>query len=306
MKTKLQIVIGIVLTCLFMISPPVLAIAQPLPELNKEHLYVQDHAQVLNDSEVKNINNMGIQLEKDTGIEMLVVTMNQVDEPRRDYALRLLREYGVGKKGVNNGIVIFLNLDKKNNAEDRGIEIQIGYGLEGYFNDAKVGEIIDNNGLEYFHAKKYDEGLMKLYKAMYDQCQDAAKFQPHDQPWEETWKEGISYDLKNLFYYDLNWFSYVFLFGICFFMIIGLFVYALFSIKRAFKADMHKLVYEEERDKKISDYEEKYGLNSQSSSSSGSSYYGSSGGGYSSSGSGGSSNSFGGGSGGGGGAGRGF
>src|SRR5690625_7823919 len=65
-------------------------------------------------------------------------------EHRQDFALRALREYGVGKAEKDNGIVIFLNLDNDNEFNNRGIEVQVGYGVEGYLNDAKIGRIIDD------------------------------------------------------------------------------------------------------------------------------------------------------------------
>ncbi|WP_414044358.1 TPM domain-containing protein [Macrococcus animalis] len=162
-------IILFVLFCFWIMPQEALAIDQPLPKLNQEHIFIQDYAQLLGDSEIKRLNDLGEDLEKQTGIELLLVTMNEVEEPRRDYALRLLREHGVGKKEYNNGIVMFLNLDKKNNHYDRGVEIQIGYGLEGYFNDARVGEIIDKNGLEALKKEQYATGLKTLYTTMYDE-----------------------------------------------------------------------------------------------------------------------------------------
>lgn len=170
-KQIVTITLGLLL-CI-MITLPARALSNPLPELDKSHLYIQDHAHVLSETEIRQMNALGKKLEKDTGIEMLMVTMDSVDQPRRDYALRLLREYGVGKKDINNGIVIFLNLDKGSSAEDRGIEIQIGYGLEGYFTDARVGTIIDENGLEDLKKGAYNTGLKNIYRAMYDKSQDA-------------------------------------------------------------------------------------------------------------------------------------
>lgn len=294
-------VITIILGCLLMIvfSVPALALTNPLPELDKTHLYIQDHAHLLSDSEIIQMNELGKKLEKDTGIEMLMVTMDSVDEPRRDYALKLLRGYGVGKKDINNGIVIFLNLDKDNGAEDRGVEIQIGYGLEGYFTDARVGTIIDENGLEDFKKGNYNTGLKNLYRAMYDKSQDAYKHV------DKNTKLSNGMGTKWYFLTHHN-FGYIFGYILGYLKTVGLFL--LFGLIYPLYACYLYNKFNKDKDDKND--KNKYGGGRPSDSD----YYGTSGSygggggsssssdGYSSGGGGG----FGGGTGGGGGAGRGF
>lgn len=288
-KLLATIILGLLLCAV--ISLPARAISNPLPELDKSHLYTQDHAHVLSDTEITQMNELGKKLEKDTGIEMLMVTMDSVDEPRRDYALKLLREYGVGKKEVNNGIVIFLNLDKDNFAEDRGIEIQIGYGLEGYFTDARVGAIIDENGLEDFKKGAYNTGLKNIYRAMYDKGQDA--YQHVDK--NTKLKNDIGTRWYFFIHHDLG-FILGYLKGVLLFLIFGI-IYPMYAWYLYNKYDKN--------DKSDKNH---YGGGRPSDSG----YYGDSGsfgGGSSSSSSGGyssDSGGFGGGSGGGGGAGRDF
>ncbi|UXV43019.1 TPM domain-containing protein [Staphylococcus simulans] len=291
-KQVATIILGLLL-CM-VISMPAHAISNPLPKLDKSHLYIQDHAHVLSDTEVTQMNELGKKLEKDTGIEMLMVTMDSVDEPRRDYALKLLREYGVGKKDINNGIVIFLNLDRDHGAEDRGIEIQIGYGLEGYFTDARVGTIIDENGLEDFKKGAYNTGLKNLYRAMYDKSQDA--YQHVDKNTKLTNDMGTRW-----YFFTHHNVGYIlgYLKAVLLFLLFGI-IYPLYTWYLHEKFDKN-----DKSDKgnygggrpSDTDY---YG--SSGSFGGGSTYSGSGGSGSSSSGGGG----FGGGTGGGGGAGRGF
>ncbi|MFC3418421.1 TPM domain-containing protein [Salinicoccus hispanicus] len=157
-----------------------------LPTLDTSHYFVQDNAGVLSDTAVQEINEMGTYLEEGTGVEMLLLTMSSTgQEHRQDYALKALREYGIGKSEADNGIVILLNLDNGNEYNNRGVEVQVGYGIEGYLNDAKIGRIIDNVAMEDFiaateaedgsadAAAHYAQGLSDLYAALYQESLEA-------------------------------------------------------------------------------------------------------------------------------------
>ena len=65
-----------------------------------------------------------------------MVTVSTIgDEEYRDYANRLFEAWGIGKKGKDNGVLIF------NTVGERKVWIEIGYGLEPIINDAKAGDI---------------------------------------------------------------------------------------------------------------------------------------------------------------------
>lgn len=185
MKRWLFIIAGVFLALSF--SSDVSA-RTDLPEINSQHYFVQDHADILSPETAESLNDMGEHLEEGTGAELLLMTMPTVgQEHRQDYALRILREYGVGKEEHDNGIVIFLNLDNDNEFNNRGVDIQVGYGVEGYLNDAKIGRIIDNTAMESFQSAAdaddestanahYEEGLANLYNAVYQESLDAYGF----------------------------------------------------------------------------------------------------------------------------------
>jgi uncharacterized protein len=70
-----------------------------------------------------------------------------------DMALDILREWGVGSKENNNGIVILV---AKN---DRKIRIETGSGLEGVITDLTAKTIIDNSITPNFREGNYYRGL---------------------------------------------------------------------------------------------------------------------------------------------------
>lgn len=70
-----------------------------------------------------------------------------------EVALRILREWGVGGKENNNGIVLLVAKD------DRRIRIEVGYGLEGAVPDITARHIIDEDITPNFKAGNYYRGL---------------------------------------------------------------------------------------------------------------------------------------------------
>ena len=162
-----------------------------LPALNESHYFVQDNAGVLSDSAINELNGKGTHLEEGTGAELLLMTMDSTgQEHRQDFALRALREYGVGKAEKDNGVVILLNLDNNNEFNNRGIEVQVGYGVEGYLNDAKIGRIIDNVAYEDLVAGNYETALINLYNALYEESLTAYGYEDgeftREEPAEDT------------------------------------------------------------------------------------------------------------------------
>ena len=201
----------------FLLLPPEAEAKVALPDLDTSHYFVQDNAGILSQEAIREMNEKGDHLEEGTGAEMLLLTMPSTGrENRQDYALKALREYGVGKEEENNGIVILLNLDNDNEFNNRGIDVQVGYGIEGYLNDAKIGAIIDETAMEHFaaaaeeeegsNAQKtyYETGLMSLYDALYKESLKAYGYQDgeftRETPAENTGSSGESLTLFELIF----------------------------------------------------------------------------------------------------------
>lgn len=129
-----------------------------------DKFFVNDFADVISDTDEQTIYNKGVYLNDNTSAQVVVVTVDTVgDEDISDYALNLGRNWGIGDKEKDNGIVILLAV------EDRNVEIQVGYGLEGALNDSKVGRILDNYGVPYFSEDNFSEGLVSVYNAVYNE-----------------------------------------------------------------------------------------------------------------------------------------
>ncbi|MEK7298827.1 MAG: TPM domain-containing protein [Candidatus Margulisiibacteriota bacterium] len=144
--------------------------------------FVTDVARVLNDQDKAVITQLAASLEKQTGIEMAVVTVPDLHgEPVEDAAVALFESWGIGKKDQDNGLLILLS---KN---DRKIRVEVGYGLEGILPDGKVGRIIDDYALPAFRQGQYGQGLTNLSLALADTLAKAYKVElPYQSPQQPT------------------------------------------------------------------------------------------------------------------------
>jgi uncharacterized protein len=89
---------------------------------------------------------------------VLIKTLN--DRPVEEYATKLFREWGIGNKKTNNGVLILAAID------DRKVWIEVGYGLEGAIPDITASEIYRNLIVPAFKRQNYYEGLDNAVDAL--------------------------------------------------------------------------------------------------------------------------------------------
>ena len=96
-----------------------------------------------------------------TGVAIVVATVKSIeDNDPADYVNRLYEAWGIGKKGEDKGILIFLAL------KERRIRIETGYGVEGILPDGLVGEILDKHALPSLKKGDYGKGLANAMVAV--------------------------------------------------------------------------------------------------------------------------------------------
>jgi len=151
-----------------------LASAQIAERPSPQKLYnnlSNEFPQFLNSSEAQQLEDKLVQFSKETSNQICVVIIDDLKglEPG-DYATKVINEWGVGKKGANNGIVVLL----KPNSHD--LFIAIGYGLEGAIPDLATKRIRENemnpylkNGENYTALDKGTTVLMQLAKGEINQ-----------------------------------------------------------------------------------------------------------------------------------------
>ncbi|WP_353215966.1 TPM domain-containing protein, partial [Sandarakinorhabdus sp.] len=76
-------------------------------------------------------------LEDSTGTQLVVATVPDLEGLEiEEYGVGLLRHWGIGQKGTNNGAILLVA------PAQRKLRIEVGYGLEGTLTDAMSGQII--------------------------------------------------------------------------------------------------------------------------------------------------------------------
>jgi uncharacterized membrane protein YgcG len=117
--------------------------------------FVNDQADVLTPAEEAAIIAVCEDLERVTTIEVAVLTMPSIDsETPREFATKALNAWGVGKAGKDNGVLLLLA------KQERRVEIEVGYGLEGELTDGLSGELLDAYVIPRFKEGRFGQGLV--------------------------------------------------------------------------------------------------------------------------------------------------
>jgi uncharacterized protein len=148
-------ILFLILTALFVL---LFSVEFPAPTPYK---YVNDYVGVLDSETVEKIVAVGKELEKKTTAQVVVVVVPSLSGLTvEEYANRLFREWGIGQKEKNNGVLLLVAMS------DRKVRIEVGYGLEGAIPDGKAGRILDEYVIPYFKEGEYDKGIYYGYLAI--------------------------------------------------------------------------------------------------------------------------------------------
>lgn len=114
-----------------------LALALDFPP--KPHQLVNDNANMMTPEDRAALETELRAYNTKTSTQVAVLTVSSLDGMDVDeYANQLFHQWGIGKKGDDNGVLLLYAPTEKK------VRIEVGYGLEGDLNDAKAGDIIRN------------------------------------------------------------------------------------------------------------------------------------------------------------------
>lgn len=121
---------------------------------------VNDFASVIDAENAAKMDALAREVLQKTGTAVVVATVQTIGENQdyNMYANGLYQAWGIGKKGEDKGVLIFLTV------KERKIRIETGYGVEGILPDGLVGEILDKYVVPFLKEGNYGKGL---YNAMY-------------------------------------------------------------------------------------------------------------------------------------------
>jgi uncharacterized protein len=122
---------------LLIFAPSVVLTAESVSSLPAPAGYVNDFAGVLSQPAKFNLENLCTQVDRQAHAQIAVVTIKTLDndQPIDEFATALEEKWKVGKKGTDRGVLMVVVMNP------RKYRIEVGYGLEGILNDAKVGDI---------------------------------------------------------------------------------------------------------------------------------------------------------------------
>jgi uncharacterized protein len=129
------------------------ALAQSFPSLTGR---VVDQAGVLDPPVRAAIDQQLADLEAKTTDQLVVVTVRSLEGLTiEDYGLRLGRQWKIGQKDKNNGVLLVVA------PHERKVRIEVGYGLEGTLPDAVASYIITETILPHFRANDMSGGVAR-------------------------------------------------------------------------------------------------------------------------------------------------
>ncbi|MCD2423784.1 TPM domain-containing protein [Niabella pedocola] len=127
----------------------------PDPKSTPSFNYVSNPDGILSSSTVAEINGHLKRLEDSTTDQVAVVVLQSIGKKvPRDFAMELLRYWGVGRKDKNNGVLMLLVMDQ------RRMEFEVGYGLEGKLTDLVSKQIQEDYMVPYAKQGNYDAAVL--------------------------------------------------------------------------------------------------------------------------------------------------
>lgn len=131
-----------------------------LPKPNPPKL-VNDAANVLSPEQRQILEQKLVALDDSTSNQIAVVLIPTLDGYEvQEYANKLFREWGIGSKGTNNGVLILAAID------DRKVWIEVGYGLEGAIPDIVASDIYRKKIVPAFKEGNYYRGIDDAVNAL--------------------------------------------------------------------------------------------------------------------------------------------
>ncbi|MCE7067793.1 YgcG family protein [Dyadobacter sp. CY326] len=144
----------ILIVLVLLVTAFIHAAAQDIPKKPNPPKLVNDFANQLSESEKAQLERKLVAYNDSTSSQIVIVIVPTTgDYPIADYALKLGREWQVGQKDKDNGIVVLWA------PTDRKVYIGTGYGLEGAIPDAIAKRIVSQVITPQFKSGQYYEGL---------------------------------------------------------------------------------------------------------------------------------------------------
>ena len=160
-KCPLVLLLLLIVINIFSVTQVNAATVYPKPT---ELKYVNDYTSTTLDEATKNyIVSVGKELEDKSGAQEVIVLIDSLQgSDIQVYANELFRNWGIGQKDKNNGLLILVSL------KDRQWRVEVGTGLEGAIPDIYSARVMDSLATPKFQQGNYSEGIKEAYSVFAD------------------------------------------------------------------------------------------------------------------------------------------
>ena len=125
--------------------------------------YVNDYSGILDQNTKDYFVAVGKELEDKTGAQAVIVIIDSLQNNTiENYAYELFRNWKIGQKDKNNGLLILMALT------ERRWKVEVGTGLEGAITDIGSARVMDALAVPSFRSGNYGEGLKAAYSSFAD------------------------------------------------------------------------------------------------------------------------------------------
>jgi uncharacterized protein len=122
-----------------------------VPALNGR---INDHAGLLSEKNESELTAYLAEYEHESGNQIAVLTIQSLHgENLEEYSIRVADSWKLGKATVDNGVLILVV------KKERGIRIEVGYGLESSITDLEADRIIRESIMPAFAKSDFDKGI---------------------------------------------------------------------------------------------------------------------------------------------------
>jgi hypothetical protein len=120
--------------------------------------YIYDRVKLLSNKEVKTLDSLINDFDNNTTSEFFIYTTDKIPDSSNPekYSIELMKKLGVGKPGINNGVLVFVSTERKN------VQFRLGYGFEWVI-DQDSSLAIVKKLTEYFSHAKYFDGIIFVF-----------------------------------------------------------------------------------------------------------------------------------------------
>jgi uncharacterized protein len=125
------------------------------PAIPKPTGFVNDVAQVMDESSRAELEGFLDQVKRKTGAQFAILTLKSTAPlTPSEYKVKVFERWGLGEKGKDNGVLMLVAVD------EREVRFETGYGLEGVLPDGLQSRIFRDSMAPRFRAGDYSSGII--------------------------------------------------------------------------------------------------------------------------------------------------